>query len=200
MTDNGDNILNFEDIRAIEQEFLKWQCRIRQHAVRENGGRPEEGMQPWVTLADHEEPVTRIITLLIKKQPQDDNARLQFINKKTIDPQERYKKGLEHLQEWFYQYPDEFSDRLTALFGPESELAARLRQDRQCILHFADRHRKYRFPCKVTALKPEDPAFEATYWHNALFNPEMPAGVQVLAFDPYWNRVEADPDPSAARG
>ena len=199
MTDHGDNILNFEDIRAMEEAFLKWQCRIRQRSVREYGGQPEEGMQPWLSLADQEEPLTRVITVLIKQQPHEDKKQIQFINQKTVDPRERYKKGLQHLQEWFYQYPDEFSSRLTALFGPDSQVAARLQRDGYCTLHFADRHRSYRIPCRTTALREGDPAYQATYWHNALFNPELPPGVRVLAFDPYWNRAEADPDPQAAR-
>ncbi|HKJ88602.1 MAG TPA: hypothetical protein VKA48_08855, partial [Gammaproteobacteria bacterium] len=167
MTDHGENILNFEDIRAMEQEFLKWQCRIRQRSVREYGGRPDEGVQPWLILADQEEPVARIVTVLVKKDPRDDNAQLRFINQKTMDPQERYKKGLQHLQEWFYQHPEEFSDRITALFGPESEVAKRLEDEGQCTLHFADRHRTYRLPCKATALGEDSPAYQATYWHNA---------------------------------
>ena len=42
-------------------------------------------------------------------------------------------------------------------------------------------------------LPPEHPAFQATYWHNALFNPALPGSVRVLGFQPDWSRAEADP-------
>lgn len=199
MTDQDDNVLNFEEIRTMEQDFRKWQCRVRQRSVREYGGRPDEAIQPWLTLAGQDEPLMQITTVLIKKQPGDDNAQLRFINQKTEDPHERYKKGLEHLQEWFYQYPDEFSDRITALFRPESRVPDRLLQDGRCQLHFADRHRSYRFPCKVSELGEESAAYQATYWHNSVFNPELPGGVRILAFDPHWSRAEADPSPTEGR-
>ncbi len=38
-----------------------------------------------------------------------------------------------------------------------------------------------------------EPAFQATYWHNALFNPALPGGLRVLAFQPDWARAEAEP-------
>ena len=30
----------------LKTEFLKWQCRVRQIVMRENNGRPDEGMVP----------------------------------------------------------------------------------------------------------------------------------------------------------
>jgi hypothetical protein len=33
----------------------------------------------------------------------------------------------------------------------------------------------------------ETDAFEATYWHNRLFNSRMPADVKILGFLPDWN-------------
>jgi hypothetical protein len=48
-------------------------------------------------------------------------------------------------------------------------------------------------PCGVRSLTENDPAFQATFWHNAMFNPHLPAGVKILAFQPDWSRAEADP-------
>jgi hypothetical protein len=45
----------------------------------------------------------------------------------------------------------------------------------------------------VRALAEDDPAFQGTYWHNALFNAGLPGGVQVLGFQPDWALAEADP-------
>jgi len=38
----------------------------------------------------------------------------------------------------------------------------------------------------VQALAEADAFYQATYWHNRLFNPNPPPGAQVLAFTPDW--------------
>jgi hypothetical protein len=45
----------------------------------------------------------------------------------------------------------------------------------------------------VRALTEDDPAYQATYWHNALFNAGLPGAVRVLGFQPDWALAEADP-------
>ena len=48
-------------------------------------------------------------------------------------------------------------------------------------------------PCRVREHNPGAPLFEATYWHNSLYNTSLPAGVQVIGFQPDWSEAEADP-------
>ena len=50
-------------------------------------------------------------------------------------------------------------------------------------------------PCAPRLLDPGDAGWQATYWHNALFNQHLPGGVQIVAFAPDWTRAEADPSP-----
>ena len=47
--------------------------------------------------------------------------------------------------------------------------------------------------CTVCRLSPGDPAFEAAYWHNALFNPALRPDVTVLGFAPDWAASKAEP-------
>ena len=56
MVRRSDNIVLTEPAaRALHQQFLGWQCRVRQLAVREAGGRPSAGMRPRVTTTAGEE-------------------------------------------------------------------------------------------------------------------------------------------------
>ncbi|MED5392711.1 MAG: hypothetical protein VX977_13155, partial [Pseudomonadota bacterium] len=55
-----------------------------------------------------------------------------------------------------------------------------------CILDFSQFGSRYRLPCSVRELGEDTAAFEATYWHNRLFNPRMPADIKVLGFLPDW--------------
>jgi hypothetical protein len=72
-------------------------------------------------------------------------------------------------------------------------MAARLRADGRCVLRFSQYEQRYDLPCRVRALAEDDPAFQATYWHNSLFNPDLPAGIQILGFQPEWESATADP-------
>ncbi len=108
-------------------------------------------------------------------------------------PAERYDGALKMLAAAYYQRPQEFSDQLTALFGSDSEIAERLLAAGRCLLAFEQYSQSYTLPCSVRALAEDDPAYQATYWHNALFNPALPGGVRVLGFQPDWARAEAEP-------
>jgi hypothetical protein len=44
-------------------------------------------------------------------------------------------------------------------------------------------------------LEPEDVAYQATWWHNRIFNTELSIGAVVLAFKPDWRNPKADPWP-----
>ena len=50
--------------QGLRDAFLRWQCRVRQMAMRDNAGRPGEGMIPELTLAGDREPMGGIVTVL----------------------------------------------------------------------------------------------------------------------------------------
>ncbi len=178
---------------ALRDHFLGWQCRLRQLAVRETEGRPTLGMRPTLSFAGQDESGGRITMLIVPRAPEETTAEFRHLARRTHDPAERYKSALKFLAAAYYQYPQDFSDEITALFGPGSALAERLLSEGHCRLGFEQYSQRYGLPCLVRALPESAPAFQATYWHNCLFNPEIPAGIQVLAFRPDWATAEADP-------
>ena len=93
---------------------------------------------------------------------------------------------LELLQAAYFQYPKNFSDEITALFGPASELPATLLHLGRCILEFEQFTECYSIPCTVTELPESHDFYQATYWHNHMFNPNTPPGIRVLSFKPDW--------------
>jgi hypothetical protein len=175
------------------RHFLGWQCRLRQHAVRHDGGRPAPGMRPRVLAADGTELAAAVTVLLVPREPAESTALFRHQMRRTHDPAQRYQKALETLSAAFYQHPDEFSDRLTALFAGDSPLAATLAESGRCTLDFVQYNQRYTLPCTVAVEAAGGPAYEATYWHNALFNPRIPDGLTVLAFAPDWAAASADP-------
>jgi hypothetical protein len=174
---------------ALRHAFLAWQCRIRQIAVREHGGRPTAGMRPLLEVATR--PVGPITVVLNKLDQGETTSQFRFMAKRTHDPADRYDAALRYMAAAYYQRPDSFSDRLTALFAPEAELPLRIAGRTDCVLTFAQFSQSWRLPCAAELLEPGAAEYQATYWHNALFNPRLPAGVRIVAFAPDWMRAEA---------
>jgi hypothetical protein len=193
-----DNIvLTGQAAAALRDDFLGWQCRIRQIAVRQAGGRPLPGMRPRVLAPDASELSSGIVVLIVERESGNSTALFRHQYLKTNDPIERYDKVLEILAASYFQQPGRFSDVMTASFGADSTLAARLLAHGRCILEFEQSTQAYRLPCKVAALAEADALYQATYWHNRMFNPTMPPGIRILAFTPDWRhasgwRVESD--------
>jgi|SRR2546425_8366132 len=172
--------------QALRAEFIGWQCRLRQLAARQDAGRPSAGMRPRVTTLAGDELAAAVTVLISETEPDNTTQQLRYQVLKTQDPNERYDKVLEFLQGGYFQEPVRFSDVLTALFAQGSELAARLLGSGRCVLEFEQYRQGYRIPCTVARLPAAHPRYQATYWHNRLFNEHLPPGVEVLAFTPDW--------------
>lgn len=178
--------------RLLRDKFFRWQCRIRQMSVREADGRPISGMRPRVELSD-QAVLGQVTTLILKSDPTV-TAQLRHMVRKTHDPAERYAAALRFLAEAYYQAAETFAEEITALFGMRSALADRLAQAGACVLTFERYEQRFCLPCDVREAEQSDPLFQATYWHNSLFNPDLPAGVRVLAFRPRWQTAVAEPE------
>ena len=177
--------MTIEQLDDIAGNFIGWQCRLRQYVVRRSDGRPGAGMCPEVVLADNQS-LGSIVTVLVKKSPDNATAQFYHIVKQTHDPLERYEAAVRILQNVYYQYPKEFSDELTALFNLESQVASALLAAGQCTLRYRQANQLYDIPCAVVNLPDSDPMYKATYWHNAMFNPKLIGPAQVLKFVPDW--------------
>ena len=189
----GNKVVGLERALALRDHFLGWQCRTRQHAVRQEGGRPSSGMRPRALGLSGGELAPAITLLILPRDLAETIHRFRHLARRTQDPAERFQKAIETLAESYFQRPREFSDQMTALFGPGSDLVARLLGAEGCVLEFAQFGQRYRLPCAVSELSPDQPQWQHTYWHNFLFNPALPPDPRILAFAPHWTEAEADP-------
>jgi len=144
-------------------------------------------MRPRVKLLPDDTDVGDIVVLIRKKSSREVTSQLQHMVRKTRDPAERHASALSFLAAAYYQRPAEFSDQMTALFGPGNALAEQLIQAQRCILDFEQFDQRYRLTCRVEKSVQSDPAYQFTYWHNSLFNPSIPGDAQVLRFEPAWS-------------
>lgn len=171
----------------LRTAFLKWQCRVRQMAMRDGQGRPDDAITPALVLPDQAEPMGHIITVMSKSPGYSVTPELMHMAAKTNDPAERRDKAIEFLSSSYYQKHREFSDILTATFPPASPGAATIRAAGRCTLIFEAYTQRFDLVCKVWRLAPHNPLFQATIAHNALFNPTLPPDTEVLGFEPDWD-------------
>ena len=178
--------------QGLRDQFLAWQCRIRQIAMRQDGGRPSPGMRPRLLDQAGRDMVPALTVLLIPRDPSESTTFFRFQVMRSADPRELYERALGFLQADYFQRPASFSDQLAAILPEGSPVAASLIAQRACILGFEQFSQAYRLPCAVSALQPGDAAREAAIWHNRLFNPALPETVHVVAFKPDWASAKAD--------
>lgn len=171
---------------ALRDDFLGWQCRIRQLSARQGGGRPTSGMRPRVLSPTGDLLADAVTVLIVEQDPINATRLFEFQCKRTHDPIERYDKILELLSANYFQHPQNFSDTLTALFGAASDLPPALLHLGRCLLEFEQFTQAYRLPCEVVELDEGHDFYQATYWHNHMFNPTMPPNTRILAFKPDW--------------
>lgn len=174
------------------EHFLGWQCRIRQMAVRQGGGRPTSGMQPTLSLPNGG-AVNAINVLILKRNPHEWTSRFEHISRRTHDPRERLNEALKELSATYYQRSYEFAEIMTALFSLDSKVADQLVEHGECTLSFEQFSQRYELPCAVRPLDVSEDAFRATYAHNRMFNPTLPGNVRIVAFTPEWERGKATP-------
>ena len=188
------NVLRLDSANErMRDSFLRWQCRIRQIAMRSHDGRPSAGMTPLVSAADGSAPGARIITVLCKRPEHSVTMELRHMARRTHDPAERRESALKFFAERYYQTVNEFSDSLTASFPPDSGTAAALLSHRESRLAFEQFSQRFDLHCTVRRLSRNNPLREATFWHNLLFNPRLDADCIILGFEPDWPKSEAIP-------
>ena len=166
------------------EDFLRWQCRLRMRAMRELGGRPTDGMTAGIHAVDGGDEQARINFLIIRKDSAERTAEFRHIVRKTPDSSQWLKNGLQVLAERHYQQASDFGDELTALFSLDSQAAYALLKAGQCRLSFGESSIAHEFDFDVRSLNEDEELFQATYWHNHLFNPTLPGAVRVLGFMP----------------
>lgn len=180
---------------ALRDSFLRWQCRVRQMAMRDEQGRPGDAITPALTLAGAEAPMGHIITVMSKAPQYSKTPEMRHMVRRTNDPAQRRDAALTFFSETYYQKAAEFSDILTATFPPGSPGAETIREAGRVTLTFEAFSQRYDLECRVWALAEHNPLWQATYWHNLLFNPGLAADTVILGFEPDWARSTADPNP-----
>lgn len=178
----------------LKSAFLKWQCRIRQMSMRDNGGQPDGAVMPLLTLDGEAEPLGSIITVLNKSLSHSATSELDHMARKTNDPAQRRASAIQFFSAAYYQRHQEFSDILTSTFPPGSPGARQIANANRCVLTFEAYAQRFDLHCTVERLEQNGPLYRATTAHNFLFNPNLAFDAVVLGFKPDWQLSSASPE------
>ena len=178
----------------LRDAFLRWQCRVRQISMRETFGRPDGAIKPRLTLNTDSEPIGDIITVLSRTQSYSKTPEIRHMVQSIFDPSQRREKAIQFFSEIYYQKFLQFSDTLTAAFSPNSPVAEAICAAKASSLTFENYGQRFDLDCSVSTLTKNNPLFQATWWHNKLFNPHLLPGTVILGFEPDWSRSSAEPN------
>ncbi|MSP82552.1 MAG: hypothetical protein EXQ94_06380 [Alphaproteobacteria bacterium] len=156
-------------------------------------------MRPKLLAPDGSPIAEGVTVVLVEADPDDTTRQFRHMVKQTHDPQQRYEAAVKFLSAAYFQHPEAFDDRPMALFVGKSTVARVALDLGRVILVFQQFGQSYRLPSAAVELGDDDPAWQATYWHNALFNPAIPPHPHVLAFEPDWAQATAFPPLEAPR-
>jgi hypothetical protein len=179
----------------LKDYFLGWQCRIRQIAMREHGGRPTAGLAPRVLTRSGQVLTPSLVLLLMPKRPEASTAFFRFQVQKTHDPMQRREAALKYLGADYYQAPESFADTMTAVFPAPANVTTEIVSAKKVLLEFSQYAQTFRLFAKTRRLRPRSAWHDASLWHNRLFNPDVPNDAEVLAFAPEWKNAVAEPWP-----
>ncbi len=181
--------------QRLRDSFLKWQCHVRQIAMRQNGGKPSDGMMPELRLTADSTPAGNIISVMCKSYEYSKTMEIRHLARKTLDPQARRDSAIKFFSEYYYQKAREFSDIVTSTFPPGSPGAQSILEAGRCWLRFEQYNQTYDIACQPYRLGNNDPLHQATFWHNYLFNPALPGDAMIIGFKPDWASSSAEPSP-----
>ncbi len=183
----------------LRDDFLAWQCRIRQIAMRQDGGRPSPGMRPRVLDASGREVAARLTVLLVPKDPEEATSFFRFQAGKSHDAREIYERALAYFQADYFQTPATFSDQLLAVLPAAPSPRPRWSPEQDACSSSSNSARptvcRAAFPRSNQGTRPAMPRFGIT----ACSIPLCPTTVHVVAFQPDWASARANPGPNGRK-
>jgi len=182
-----------EAANSLQRQFLAWQCLIRQYAIRNEDGRPPAGAKAALSYLDaNGDQITEsspVVTVISKLDCDALTRQFRFIAQKERDPNVRREAALKHLAEAHYQQAASFSDQLTAVFALNSSRVSSWLRSEDVNLLFKQANQQYILPVSIRLSQEDESHFQFTYWHNLMFNPALPAKVDLVVFSPVWEKA-----------
>ena len=97
-------------------DFVIWQCSIRQRNFRMFSGKPSEGINATLSDIRLNKELFNIRSVLIEKNCLNTAKMFEFMIKQTNEPELRFDKIVKFLSSEYYNTPTNFDGSFTATF------------------------------------------------------------------------------------
>ena len=164
--------------------FVIWQCSIRQRNFRMFSGKPSEGISANLSDIGSNKELSNIRSVLIEKNCLNTAKMFEFMIKQTNEPELRFDKIVKFLSSEYYNTPSNFDGSFTATFDKNSENYKKILKKKKLIAQFFERGTGFYFPVKISKLKKNDAKWKYTFWHNFFFNPNLNENIEIIYFAP----------------
>ena len=88
---------------SIINDFVNWQCLLRQRNFRKFSGKPSEGTLATIYDKKPNNEITNLRSILIEKDPLNSAKMFEFMTKKTHDPEERFLKAVKYFASEYFE-------------------------------------------------------------------------------------------------
>ena len=163
-------------------DFVIWQCSLRQRNFREFSGKPSEGTIAKILNTKSNTEICNIRSVLIEKNCLNTAKMFEFMIKQTHEPEIRFDKAVKFLSSEYYNNSENFEGSFTATFDKHSDIYKKLIKIKKSNVQFFEKETGFRFPVTIRKLKKNDPKWQYTFWHNFIFNPSLNENIEILYF------------------
>ena len=164
--------------------FVIWQCSLRQRNFRMFGGKPSEGTVAIAIDKNNNNELTSFRSILMEKECLNTAKMFEFIHKQTHDPETKFDKAIKFFSSEYYNTPKNFDGSFTATFKNKSKIAKNLLKLKKINVQFFERETGFNFAVKITKLKKTNDKWRYTFYHNAFFNTNLTEDIEILNFNP----------------
>ena len=165
-------------------DFVIWQCSLRQRNFRMFGGKPSEGTIANLLDIKTNKTLSDVRSILLEKKSFNTSKMFEFIHKQTHDPETRFDKAIKFFSSEYYNTPKKFDGSFAATFNYQSSVAKNLLNKKKIRAQFFERETGFNFMVNVSKLKKNDAKWQYTFWHNRYYNPALNENIEILNFNP----------------
>ena len=169
---------------SMINNFVNWQCLLRQRNFRKFAGKPSEGTLASIYDRKSNEEITNIRSVLIEKDVANSAKMFEFMIKKTHDPEERYLKAVKYFASEYFENSNIFDGTFAATFPTNSKILKTLLKNKKLNVQFFESTNGFNFTVDVKKLKKSDPIWKFTFYHNCFFNSSLDDNIEILIFKP----------------
>ena len=164
--------------------FVIWQCFLRQRNFRKFSGKPSEGTLAKIYDKNSNVEIINLRSVLIENNPSNSAKMFEFMTKKTHDPEERFLKAVKYFASEYFEDSKIFDGSFSATFPNNSKIVKNLLKKRKLNVQFFESTTGFNFNVNVKKLKKNDPIWKFTFYHNCFFNSSLDENIEILFFKP----------------